>query len=116
MHSLTDAHPCAVHGAEDDMVSKRRSGLQQLQDFFRAQDGRQAMILFGGGNELNGPIALQSNGIEEAQRADRDNSRSHRYLPLVSQVDLIGTNLFGAQVLWRLAKMAGKETDLAQVA
>src|SRR5215467_13445752 len=27
MHSLTDAHPGAVHGAEDDMVRKGRSGL-----------------------------------------------------------------------------------------
>src|SRR5215471_5644716 len=74
------------------------------------------MVLLSSGDELNGPIALQSDGVEEAQRAHGDYSRPYRYLPLVGQVDLIGANLFGAQLFWRLAKMPGEETDLAQVA
>ena len=116
MHSLTDTHPGTVHGAEDDMVSKGRSSLQQLQDFLRAQDSRQSMILFGSGNELHGPIALQSDAVEEPQRADRHDSRSHRCLPLVCQVDLVCANLFGTQLVRRFAEMSGEETDLVQIA
>src|SRR5215467_4948831 len=116
MHSLTDTQPGTVHGAEDDMVSKGRSSLQQLQDFLRAQDSRQSMILFGSGNELHGPIALQSDAVEEPQRADRHDSRSHRCLPLVCQVDLVCANLFGTQLVRRFAEMSGEETDLVQIA
>src|SRR5215831_2568123 len=94
MHGLADPHARTVHGAEDDMVSKGRSSLQQLQDFLWAEDGRQAMVLFGSGNQLHGPIALQSDTVEEAQRADRDDSRPDRYLPLLCQVDLVGPNFF----------------------
>jgi len=40
MHRLTDAHPGAVHGAEDDVVSKGRSRLQYLQNLLGAENDR----------------------------------------------------------------------------
>src|SRR5215831_5197842 len=116
MHGLADPHAGTVHRAEDDMVSKGRSSLQQLQDFLRAEDGRQSMVLFGGRNQLHDPIALQSDTVEEPQCADGDDSRSHRYLPLVCQVDLVGANFFRTQLVRRFTEMSGEETDLMQVA
>src|SRR5437660_5207814 len=89
MHCLTDAHPGTVHGAEDDMVRKRRSRLQHIENLLRAEDDRQAMIFLEAGNELNGPITFQSDGVEEPERADCDDSGSNRHLPLLGQVDLV---------------------------
>jgi len=96
MHRFTDAHPGAVHGAEDDMVSKGGSRLQQLQDFLRTENDRQPMIFLGRGNELRRPIALQSNGVQEPEGANREYSGANGHLSLVRQVDLIGTDLFRA--------------------
>src|SRR5437016_12396127 len=75
--------PGTVHGAEDDMVRKRRSRLQHIENLLRAEDDRQAMIFLEAGNELNGPITFQSDGVEEPERADCDDSGSNRHLPLL---------------------------------
>src|SRR3954467_14513141 len=38
MHRLADTHASAVHGAEDDVMRKRRSRLQQLQNLLGAEN------------------------------------------------------------------------------
>ena len=66
------------------------------------------MIFLGSGNQLDGPIASQSDGVEEPQGTDCDDSRAHRHLLLFCQVDLIGADLFGASCSGDLSKWRAK--------
>ena len=96
MNGLADAHPGTVHRAEDDVVRKGRSGLQQPQDLFRAEDHRQPVFRLGSRNQFEGPIPFQSDAVEKPQGADRYGPGADSCLSLLRQVDLVGANLFRA--------------------
>jgi len=84
MNSLTDAHASAIHGAENDMVRKGRSGLQQLQDLFRTKNHRQTMILLGSRDQLDGPLPFQGDTVEKPQSAHRYRAGTNGCIPFLS--------------------------------
>ena len=65
MHGLTDTHPGAVHGAENDVVRKGGSRLEKPQDFARAKNHRQMVFLAGCRKHFDEAIPLQRDAIEK---------------------------------------------------
>ena len=96
MHDLADAHPGAVHGAEDDAVRKGRSRFQKPQHFCRAEDHRQMVFFAGHGEHFDEAIPLQSDPVEKPQCSHRHQAAVHGHLSVLGQVELVFPNLFGA--------------------
>jgi len=96
MNGLTHARPGTVHRAEDDVVRKGRSGLQQPQDLFRAENHGQPGFRLGSRDQIEGPIPLQSDLVEEPRGAHRYGPGAGSGMSLLRQVDLVGANLFRA--------------------
>src|ERR1700674_2988652 len=66
MEGLADAHPGAVHGAEDHAVSKGGSGFQKPKDLFRTEDHGQPVFLLGSWNHCDDPILFQGDPVEKS--------------------------------------------------
>ena len=78
------------------MVRKRRRGLQQLQHLLRAEDHRKAMIFLGGGDQGHAPVPPQGNAIKEPQGTNGYRPGANGSVSLLSQIELISTDLFWA--------------------
>ena len=90
--------------------------LEKLDDFFRAEHHRQGLWLFRGRDHLvERPLLLERDLVEKAECGHSDEDRPGRQLLLVGQIDLVGTNLLGAQHGGRLAEVPREPRDLLQV-
>jgi hypothetical protein len=67
MKRLADAHPGAILGTEDDMVRKGWSRLEKPQDFCRAEDHRQMVLLAGCRKHFDGALPLQRSAVEKPE-------------------------------------------------
>src|SRR3979490_2216016 len=67
MERLADAHPGAVHDAEDDVVRKGWSRLEKPLDFCRAEDHRQMVLLAGRRKHFDKALPLQRNAVEKPE-------------------------------------------------
>jgi len=104
MHRLAHPHAGTAHRAEDDVMREGRSGLQKPQDLLWTENDGQVSFFFRGRDQLNGPIPLQRDLVEEAQGAHRHGPGSDRGMPLLGEVDLILADLLRAQPLGGFVK------------
>jgi hypothetical protein len=89
---------------------------RKLADLVAAQHRRQALRLAAGRDDLfNAPVALERDLIEEADGGDRHQDRAGGQLPVLDQMDLIGSDVSRPQQLGGLAEMAGELGDLLDV-
>ncbi len=96
MNGLADADPRPVHRAEDDVVRKGRSGLQQPQDLLWAENHGQRCFRLGSRNQFEGPIPFQRDLVKKPQGAHRYGPGADSGMSLFGQVDLVRANLFEA--------------------
>jgi len=93
MQRLADAHPRAIHGAEDDVVSKGGSRLEKPQDFCRAEDHRQMVLLARRREHFDEALPLQRNAVEKPEGRDGHQPAAHGYLAVLCQVELVFPDL-----------------------
>ena len=91
-------------------------GAQELADLFRAQyDGKRLRLATGWDNLLNVPSSVEGDVVEKADRGHCYQYGTRRQVLVPREIQLIGSDLWRAQQIWRLAEMAGKLGNLLQV-
>jgi hypothetical protein len=72
---------------------------QKVEDLLRAQDHRQPLRLFRRrDNVLEAPVLFEGDLIEEPQGGDGDEDGARRQLLFIGQVNLVGSDVLGAQL------------------
>ena len=59
--------------------------------------GAEIYVALASGRLVEDLVLLEGNFVEEAKCSDCDQDRTGRQLPLIRQIDLVGTNFFWSQ-------------------
>ena len=93
-----------------------RDAVEKLDDFCRAEHHGQGLRrLRRRDHALHRPRLLERDGVEEAECGHGDHDGRRRQLFVVGQIDLVRTNLFGAQQHGRPAEVPGEAGDVLHV-
>jgi hypothetical protein len=96
-------------------IASCRSGVDELRDFFLAENRREATCLFRIGSFSDAPGLPESLDVEKAQSCEAYRDGTRRQLPLLKQLGLMLTNVPRTQAVRPAVESSGKIFDCADV-
>jgi hypothetical protein len=112
---LTDAQASGVGRGEQQPMPGVRAGFEQPPDFLAAEDLRQSLRLFGGGDVEVRAWVTQRHVVEKAEGVGGLAARAPRQLALLDQVGEIGLDLVVGELVWRSLVVPRQLHDLTDV-
>jgi hypothetical protein len=113
---LADAQAAGVGGADHQAVGVGREGREELQDLVAAEDGRQGLGPLAEGDGRDHVGAAEADAVEEAQGADGLVEGAPGGAAHLEQVELVGADVVGAELVGGPAEVAGEAGHVLDVA
>src|SRR5262249_4023559 len=89
---------------------------EKVHDLFGAENNGKFLRFLGSRDDVvQFPIPMQGNSVKETKGRGGDQDGTGGELLFVGQIDLIGTNLLGAEEFRRLVEVTRKQGDLLHV-
>jgi len=106
---LGNAQARGVADGQDDAMLQQLDGIEKAYDLIAAQYDGQPLRLAAGRNDIvDAPLPLERDLVEEADRGDGHQHRACRELPVLAQMNLVGSDVVGSEQLGRLAGRTGR--------
>src|SRR6266545_1789829 len=114
-HNLTDAQAAAVSGLGAEAVHRIGDGVDECGNLLGAENHGERLgpLAIGDRGDHIGPA--ERGAVEEPQGADGLVEGVPGNAPVVEQVELVGPNLFGAEMLGRSIEVGGEANDGGEV-
>src|SRR5947209_18551977 len=106
MDSLGDAQAGGVAGCQNRPMLGAAYAVQKVEDLLRTQNHRQPLRLLRRRNGVvEAPVLLEGNLVEKSQGGNSDEDGARRQFPFVSQINLVGADVLGAQLFRRFIEV-----------
>src|SRR5579859_6536627 len=109
------AHAGAVESHQNGAIEGSRRSLDELCDFFLAENGRQAIALLGIRSVGNAPGPLERLDVEEAQGAEMVGHRTGSQFVKSEELRLVLADVLRSQAIGRAVEVLSKALDQTNV-